>query len=421
MKSKFLAGVAGVLLIASCASASSAELRMSWWGGDSRHQATQAALKVCGAKYGHTIKPEFTGFSGHLEKLTTQIAGGTEADIMQVNWPWLPLFSLDGNGFLDLSSEADTLDLSNWSAGELNSATINGKLNGVPVSMTGRVFMFDETPYKKAGLSLPKSWDDLIADAPVFKQKLGQDYFPLHATGLNVVFLVSQIVAQKTGKDLIDPSTNKVAWSKDDLTFAIKFYGNLVEKGVLPTWKANAAEGNVELYETKKWATGHLGGSYEWDSTYFKYSDPMDKDQHLVPSKILKIDGAVTEGAYKKPSMVFAISKHSKNPKAAAQIINCLLNEPEGIEALGATRGVPSSKAAKALLQEKGSIDPILLQANKIVAESEGPTVSPFNEHPKVRAVFQDTLEEYAYGKISAEDAADEIIDGINDALYDFQ
>ncbi len=421
MKSKFLAGVAGVLLIASCASASSAELRMSWWGGDSRHQATQAALKVCGAKYGHTIKPEFTGFSGHLEKLTTQIAGGTEADIMQVNWPWLPLFSLDGNGFLDLSSEADTLDLSNWSAGELNSATINGKLNGVPVSMTGRVFMFDETPYKKAGLSLPKSWDDLIADAPVFKQKLGQDYFPLHATGLNVVFLVSQIAAQKTGKDLIDPSTNKVAWSKDDLTFAIKFYGNLVEKGVLPTWKSNAAEGNVELYETKKWATGHLGGSYEWDSTYFKYSDPMDKDQHLVPSKILKIDGAVTEGAYKKPSMVFAISKHSKNPKAAAQIINCLLNEPEGIEALGATRGVPSSKAAKALLQEKGSIDPILLQANKIVAESEGPTVSPFNEHPKVRAVFQDTLEEYAYGKISAEDAADEIIDGINDALYDFQ
>ena len=48
---------------------------MSWWGGDSRHEATQAALEVCGAKYGHTINPEFTGWSGHYEKLTTQIAG----------------------------------------------------------------------------------------------------------------------------------------------------------------------------------------------------------------------------------------------------------------------------------------------------------------------------------------------------------
>jgi oligogalacturonide transport system substrate-binding protein len=62
------------------------DLRMSWWGGDSRHAATQAALEICGAKYGHTISPEFTGWGGHFEKLTTQIAGGTEADLMQVNW-----------------------------------------------------------------------------------------------------------------------------------------------------------------------------------------------------------------------------------------------------------------------------------------------------------------------------------------------
>ena len=80
-------------IMALTATASAADLRMSWWGGDSRHTATQEALKVCGAKYGHTIQPEFTGWQGHAEKFTTQLAGGTEADIMQINWPWLFRFS----------------------------------------------------------------------------------------------------------------------------------------------------------------------------------------------------------------------------------------------------------------------------------------------------------------------------------------
>lgn len=49
-------------------------------------------LPLAAKKYGHTVKGEFTGFDGYLEKLTTQMAGKTEADIVQVNWPWLPLF-----------------------------------------------------------------------------------------------------------------------------------------------------------------------------------------------------------------------------------------------------------------------------------------------------------------------------------------
>ena len=142
-----------------------------------------------------------------------------------------------------------------------------------------------------------------------------------------------------------------------------------------------------------------MAGSYQWDSTYFKYSDPLNKGEELVPINILKIDGAVTEGVYRKPSMTFAISKHSKDPKAAAQILNCLMNEPEGVSALGDTRGLPSSKAALAILEKEGKIDPTLKAANDIVMAATGPTVSPYNEDPTVRDVFQSTLEEFAYGQ----------------------
>ena len=116
--------------------------------------------------------------------------------------------------------------------------------------------------------------------------------------------------------------------------------------------------------------------------------------------------------------MVFSISKNSRNQEAAAQIVNCLLNEPEGIDALGTSRGLPASKVAAARLGDKGEAE--VRAANAIVMASTGPTVSPFNEHPEIRAAFIDTLEEYAYGQITAEEGAQQIIDTVNEVLIEF-
>ncbi|WP_374628448.1 ABC transporter substrate-binding protein [Pannonibacter indicus] len=398
-----------------------ADLRMSWWGGDSRHKATQEALKVCGEKHDHTIAPEFTGFDGHLEKLMTQIAGRTEADIMQVNWPWLPLFSIKGDGFADLNEFSEYIDLSNWTEDQLASGSMNGKLNGLPVSTTGRVFFFNTTSFQKAGLPLPATWDDLFAAAKVLKEKIGPDAYPMNAIKETAVLLVSLRATQATGKDLIDPETTTVAWTPEELAAAIDFYGKMVEGGVVMSQKDAAAEGNINLFESPKWADGRIAGSYEWDSTYSKFADPLQEGQKLEAVKLLTSPDAKTEGVYRKPSMVFAISKNSKNPQAAAQIVNCLLNEPEGIKALGSSRGLPASKTAAKALADAGSTEMELIVANAIVTAGAGPTVSPFNEHPEVRSIFIDALEEFAYGQIDAQTAAEEIIDGINGALKKFR
>jgi len=114
---------AALFAATSLSTAFASDLRMSWWGSDDRHVATQEALKLCGAKFGHTIAPEFTGFQGHQEKIATQLAGRTEADIMQVNWPWLPLFTKNGDGFADLNQYKDIIDLSQWSKSDLDSGT----------------------------------------------------------------------------------------------------------------------------------------------------------------------------------------------------------------------------------------------------------------------------------------------------------
>lgn len=397
--------------------ATAADLRMSWWGGESRHVATQKALEACGAKYGHTVKGEFTGFDGYLEKLTTQMAGRTEADIVQVNWPWLPLFSKNGDGFADLGS-LKPLDLSNWTDAELESGSMNDVLQGIPVSTTGRVFFFNTTTFEKAGVAIPTTWDELLTATKAVKEKLGNDHYTFNAVKETAQLVTTMVVVQKTGKDMVDAEANRVAWTPEELAEGINFLGTLVAEGVMRSQKEEAADGNVNLFEKPEWADGRIAGSYEWDSTFEKYSAPLTEGQVLKPFPLLKVEGAVTDGIYRKPSMVFSISKHSKNPDAAAEILNCLLNEPEGIDALGTTRGIPGSKAASARLGNEGDAE--VREANAIVMASSGPTVSPFNENPEIRGIFLDTLEEYAYGQLDAQQAAEQIIDGVNDVLAEF-
>ena len=395
------------------------DLRMSWWGGDSRHAATQAGLEACGEKHGHTINPEFTGWSGHFEKLTTQIAGGTEADIMQVNWPWLSFYSSDGTGLADLNELSDIIDLSNWDDAQIDAGSMNGKLNGLPISTTGRLFVFNKTTYDKAGVPIPSSWEDLIAAGPVFKEKLGPDYYPFEAAGLDAALIVTLYGTQATGKPIIDPATSTLAWSQEELANAISMYGRLVESGAIESWPERAANGNTPLHENPEWSQGMIAGTYQWDSTYFKISDPLVEGQELVYADLLTQDGMQTPGIYRKASMVFSISANSEKKEAAAQIVNCLLNEPEGVAALGSTRGVPASMTAREQLLSADAIKPIQIEAQAKVINAEGPAIHPMMEFPSVRSAMADNLELFAYGELTAEEAAAEMALAIEEALED--
>lgn len=402
-------------------STNAAELRMSWWGGDSRHQATQAGLEVCGAKYGHSIKPEFTGWGGHLEKVTTQLAGRTEADIMQINWPWLPFFSKDGTGFADINALSDIVDLSNLSADQIAAGTMNGKLNGLPVSTTGRVFWFNKSTFDKAGLALPTTWEELIAAGPVIAEKVGENVYPFEGIKLDAALLVQNYLTQITGKSFIDDATLTVAWSEDELAEGIAFYQTLVDNHVMQDWKSYAGAGNVKLHENPLWADGTIGGSYQWDSSYFKFADALNEGQELVPAGLLTTEKGSNTGVYRKASMVFAISANSDNKEAAAQIVNCMLNEKEGIAALGTARGLPASQAALAQLTSNGEIDAVQKLANDQVIAAAAPVISPFVEHPEVQSAFEDALELFAYGEIDAAEAASDIVYIANEALENYR
>jgi oligogalacturonide transport system substrate-binding protein len=395
------------------------EIRMSWWGGDSRHKVTQDALKAFEAKYpGIKVKAEYTGWTGHLERITTQIAGGTEPDLMQINWPWLPLFSKRGDGFADLNEFKDVLDLKQFTPDVLKTATIKGKLNGLPVSITGRVYMFNPVAFKKAGLDVPKSWDDMLAAAPAFK-KIGADYYPFDTTDLNPWYAAVHYVTQMTGKSFIDPDSNEIAWTKDEVAKGLQFYVALEDKGVIPNYEKSSAEGGtkLELHQKKAWIEGKLGGSYEWDSVWAKFRDPLGPQQDLVPVKTLMFKGAKSEGLLRKPTMMFSISKNSKNKKEAAMLLNFLMNDPAAVKILGDSRGIPASKVAADMLVKEGLVNKQVAFAHDVVMNGDAPQLSTFFEHPKMQELYRSTMEQLSYRKISVKDAAARLVDEGGDIL----
>lgn len=60
-------------------SADAAEIRISWWGGNQRHEATLAAINAFQkANPTITVKAEYAGWDGYLSRLSTQMAGGQD-------------------------------------------------------------------------------------------------------------------------------------------------------------------------------------------------------------------------------------------------------------------------------------------------------------------------------------------------------
>ncbi|MBA0166296.1 ABC transporter substrate-binding protein [Pectobacterium sp. CFBP8739] len=398
------------LVAAPSFAADQVELRMSWWGGNSRHQQTLKAIEEFHKQYPNiNVKAEYTGWDGHLSRLTTQIAGNTEPDVMQTNWNWLPIFSKNGDGFYDLNKVKDVLDLTQFADKELQNTTVNGKLNGIPISVTARVFYFNTESWKKAGLEYPKTWDELLNAGKVFKEKLGDQYYPVVLEHQDSLALLNSYMVQKYNIPAIDVKNQKFSYTDAQWAEFFGMYKKLVDSHVMPDTKYYASFGKSNMYEMKPWISGEWSGTYMWNSTITKYSDNLQPPAKLELGNYPMLPGAKDAGLFFKPAQMLSIGKSTKHPKESAQLINFLLNSKEGAQALGLERGVPLSKAAVAQLTADGVIKddaPAVAGLKLALSLPHDVAVSPYFDDPQIVSLFGDTIQSIDYGQKSVEDAA---------------
>lgn len=146
---------------ASSAAASSAApasgdvtLTMSWWGGESRHVAYQEALEAFSKKNPSiTVNPTYAAWSGWEDTMSTKFASGVAEDVCQVNWNWLYRYSGSAQTFIDMNEVSDYIDFSQWEDSALKACYVANAQQAVPVSITGRIFYWNMTTFKKAGIN----------------------------------------------------------------------------------------------------------------------------------------------------------------------------------------------------------------------------------------------------------------------------
>ena len=399
-------------------------LTMSWWGGESRHNAYQEALKAFSAEHTTiTVNPTFAAWSGWEDTMSTKFAGGVAEDVCQINWNWLYNYSGNGQTFLDLNSVTDYLDMSQWDDAKLGACNVANAQQCVPISMTGRIFYWNMTTFNKAGITeVPATEDDLFAAGKAFQEKLGDDYYPLHLGAYDRMILMVFYLESKYGKDWADPTTSTLNYTADEIAEGIDFIKSLVDGHVimpLPTYYG--ANGDGATHQSNEWITGKIAGIFEWDSAASKYQDALDEENKPGFTVGEEIKFGDYNGGFSKVSMGMAITKTCKNPAEAATLIEYLWNG-DGAAIMGSECGIPASKAGLAAAQAAGAVKELVAEANGKVMSFVSCQLDPLFESSDLKAtgtgIYQEVFDTVDYDNKSGADVVDTLLDGMSAVGY---
>lgn len=395
-------------------------IRFTWWGGDSRHEATLAAVDAFMEEYPNiTVETQYGSWSGWEDKMAVGFSSGKSADVNQVNWNWISSYSEDGSVFLDLNNVSDFLDLTQFSEDALNKCVVANELQAIPIAMTGRIFYWNKTSFEKAGIEIPTSLNNLLAAGQTFKEKLGDDYYPLVLGEYDRMILMVYYLESVYGKDWV--VDNKLNYTKDEIGNGLEFINSLEDNHVTPTIKQITGDGAESLDKNPKWMEGKYAGIFEWSSSATKFEKALNEDQEFVVGDYFA-DMGEYQGGYAKVSQTFAISETTKHPAEAALLINYLLNDEEGAKIMGSQRGVPLSQSGLKACVSASLLDEKVVEATSKVLSWTKFSIDPKFESAELKSsdgIYYDVMSGLSYEDYDISKAADTLINGINDVLSD--
>ncbi len=398
------------------------ELKFSWWGGDSRHEATEKAIQAFMAKYPNiTVTAEYGAWSGWEEKQALNIMGGNAADVMQINWNWIESYSGNGKNFANLEDYKDVLDLTQFPADSLELCKADGKLMAVPVALTGRLFYWNKTTFDEVGVAIPTDEASLFAAGEAFKA-FDEDYYPLALGEYDRIIFLVYYLESVHGKPWVQDG--QIQYTAEEIAAGMEFINKLEDGHVIPTLAVLNGDMADSIDKNAKWIDGKYAGILEWDSSASKFEQAVKEStnkpgQEFVIGDFIKFGDY--DGGFTKISMGLAVAASSAHPKEAAMLINFLLNDPEGVEICSTERGIPCSAAAVKVLDEKNLGNALVKEANaKVLGFSKFPLDTKF-EHNDLKA-NPDGVYYKVFGKLSSDDidaakAAEDLMKGINECL----
>ena len=353
------------------------------------------------------------GWQGYVERLTTQIGSGSEPDVMQINWAWINMFSRDGKGLYDLNKVKDGINLADFSQDMIDSGMSKGALNGLPVSMTTRFWIWNKTSWDRAGAAMPKTWNELRGAGPKFKA-VGDEYYATDMEPIDGLYIVTAWLHEKYGTQIIHPDEPKIGSTVEQLTDAIAYLKSLFDAhAAVPAPVRTSVAGQYERTseQIEEFVNGKWAGTFIWNSLFsLRTTGAIEKGSDMVLGPMLTADGTNPKpDRIGRPAMMYAVGKNSKNPALAAKLVSFLLTDPGAAKILGLTRGLPVAKTPYQVLMNAGMVSEMDQEGQRQLEGVRMVYTSPLFEHERIRSFLIAEFEAVSHGKATPGQAAQNI------------
>jgi oligogalacturonide transport system substrate-binding protein len=389
-------------------------LRFAWWGGDERHQATLKAIDLYQQRNpGVRIEAEYGGWDGYYEKLVTQLAGGTAADILQIDFAWVYELSSKGDLFLPLEGNS-LVDISKFDRTFLLSyCAYDGKIIGVPTGLNGEIILVDTGLLRKSGIGLNTQWDwdNFFTEGRKVNTTNPNAYLLGSAPNGVRIFIFEKYLIQSAG-GLIDEN-KKILFTEQQAEEAFAYIKSLLDQKILVPFSESSPYG-LRSWENPDWINSNLGILHSNASSLVQ--DSGGKTDIMVASMPVKKD-AVDSGIYVRPSQIMVVNNNSTYRDAAAQFMNFFFNDPEAIEILSSTRGIPPTTTGREILTQKGLINPLVEEATNIALSKMGKPASVWQTNSEITQILDDVVEKLGFGVLTPTQAAKDLRDRLSAKL----
>jgi raffinose/stachyose/melibiose transport system substrate-binding protein len=344
--------------------------------------------------------------------LAAALAGGSGPDVFQGR-AYGGLATFADSGYLE-PLEQWLPELKNYSASALLGATspTDGKIYGSPaVSQT--VFMFyNKAMYKELGLSIPKSWNELIANFEAMK-KAG--YIPL-ANGAKDGWTLETMLGGM-GHAFYGANDFYNAVIKGQKNFQDPAFIKMIEKmkslsAYMPDMFMGVSYEDMRANFFNEVAGHMVGGSYE--AAYFKAQNPsLDFDVFAIPGEDPSKPAYVSVYA----DMNFAMNAGGKQKDAAVKFLRFLSSKEFGNAMIKEMKMISSVPGVNA------SSEPFIARVLELQKNA-----TPFiflvgfrYQQPTGSSLWQAAAQGVMAGTLTPEAAAKQVQDGIASYYKPFQ
>lgn len=393
-------------------------LRFAWWGGDERNAATLEVIEQFEALHPNvTIEAEYGGNDGYHDKLATQLASGTAADIVQVDPETFPQYVSTGDYFVNYMDYSN-MDLStfdeNYISLEIN-GRYDGKQLGLPTGISGAGILVNQDLADEIGIDFTQAytWDDLLE----MGRKVREYDDSMYLLCANKEYIVNLIVfnygKQLCGSTLFDKETGELNITEEQMAELMQYVKKLYDEGVVAPASYQAAYGGDNLQSDANW----IAGKYVSALTYISTIDVMvaaNDSANYSMSQLPMLSGCTEKGWASNTPQVMAVTKTCEHPEMAVEFMNYFFNNETALATLGATRSVPPTENARKICSENGKLSEVTMEGANIAAAAGGTPNDKISSSEEAKTILFDAVETVGYGATTPEEAASEIIDSLS-------